>query len=224
MERRRSLTIRRVTMMASITLYLKRQRLNWLLWLLAAVLLGVAAGPTRAQSMPQEPPALKLERIDDGLWLSTQLAFELPSVVEDALLKGIPIYFVAEVDVLRERWYWVNRKLSNVKRQLRLAYHPLTRRWRLNVTAGEISPLAQGLVLGQNFDSLQDAMAAVRRIGHWRIADAAEVEAGAKHVVEFRFRLDVAQLPRPLQIGTLGQSDWQIAITASQVLSAESGK
>ena len=188
------------------------------------VLLGMACGPVRAQSAPLESLILKIERSDDGLLLSTQLAFELPGVVEDALLKGIPIYFVAEVDVLRERWYWTNRKLIAVQRHMRLAYQPLTRRWRLNVGSGEISALAQGLALNQNFENVQDAMAAVRRIVHWRIADTADIEGGVKHIIDFRFRLDVAQLPRPLQIGTLGQSDWQIALSATHILGAEVGK
>jgi len=204
-----------------ITHCLKNQRPNWLAWLLAAVLCGMTVDVVRADAAI---PELKLERLDDGLWLSTTLMFELPGVVEDALLKGIPIYFVANADVLRERWYWTNRKVSSVQRQVRLAYHPLTRRWRLNVTAGDINESAQGLALNQNFDSVQDAMAAVRRVSHWRIADATDIEPGAKHVVEFRFRLDVAQLPRPLQIGTLGQSDWQISLAATQALNLESGK
>lgn len=210
--------------MASITHCLRNLQPKLLVWLLTAVLWGIAVGPVRAQAVLSESPILKIERTDDGLWLSTQLAFELPGVVEDALLKGIPIYFVAEVEVLRERWYWTNRKLSTVQRHLRLAYHPLTRRWRLNVGAGELSALAQGLALNQNFENVQDAMAAVRRIVHWRVADSADIETGVKHIVVFRFRLDVAQLPRPLQIGTLGQSDWQIALTASQNLGAESDK
>lgn len=207
-----------------ITHCLKNQRLSWLAWLLVAVLCGMTVGVVRAESMPLAVPELKLERLDDGLWLSTTLKFELPGVVEDALLKGIPIYFVAEAEVLRERWYWTDRKVSSVQRQVRLAYHPLTRRWRLNVAAGDISESAQGLALNQNFDSVQDAMDAVRRVSHWRIADAADIEAGAKHVVEFRFRLDVAQLPRPLQIGTLGQSDWQISLAGTQTLNMEPGK
>lgn len=211
-------------MTAFITHCLKNQRPSWLAWLLAAVLCGMAAGVLRAETVPLASPELKLERIDEGLWLSTTLKFELPGVVEDALLKGIPIYFVADADVLRERWYWTNRKLSSVQRHLRLAYHPLTRRWRLNVTAGEVNESAQGLALNQNFDSVQDAMSAVRRVSHWRIADAADIELGVKHVVEFRFRLDVAQLPRPLQIGTLGQSDWQISLATTQALTLEPGK
>jgi hypothetical protein len=211
-------------MMVSITRCLKKLQPDWLVWLLMVVLLGMACGPVRAQSAPLESLILKIERSDDGLLLSTQLAFELPGVVEDALLKGIPIYFVAEVDVLRERWYWTNRKLTTVQRHMRLAYQPLTRRWRLNVGSGEISALAQGLALNQNFENVQDAMAAVRRIVHWRIADTADIEGGVKHIIDFRFRLDVAQLPRPLQIGTLGQSDWQIALSATHILGAEVGK
>ncbi len=211
-------------MTAFITHCLKNQRPSWLAWLLAAVLCGLAAGVARAEAVPVQSPELKIERIDDGVWLSTTLKFELPMVVEDALLKGIPIYFLVEADVLRERWYWTNRTLVSVQRQVRLAYHPLTRRWRLNVTAGEVNDSAQGLALNQNFDSVQDAMAAVRRVSHWRIADAADIEPGVKHIVEFRFRLDVAQLPRPLQIGTLGQSDWQISLAAIQTLNLDSVK
>lgn len=213
-----------VTMMAFITHCLKNQRPSWLAWLLATLLCLTAGGLARAEVTSPDAPVLKFERIDDGVWLSTQLKFELPAVVEDALLKGIPIYFVVEADVLRERWYWSNRKLNSVKRHLRLAYHPLTRRWRLNVTAGEVSDSAQGIALNQNFESVQDAMAAVRRVSRWRIAEAADIEPGAKQIVEFRFRLDVTQLPRPLQIGTLGQSDWQITLATSQPLSLEPSK
>ena len=178
----------------------------------------------RAATVLPNAPEVKLERHDDGLWLSASLAFELPDVVEDALLKGIPIYFVAEADVLRERWYWTNRKLSTAQRNLRLAYHPLTRRWRLNVTEGDVSAFAQGLALNQNFDSLEAAMAAVRRVSRWRIAELVDFEPGAKHIVAFRFQLDVSQLPRPLQIGTLGQSDWQISISNVQTLNPEISK
>lgn len=197
---------------------------SWLAWLLAVLLCVTAACTVRAEGSSSPVPDIKLERNDEGVWLSTTLKFELPGVVEDALLKGIPVHFVADVDVFRDRWYWFNRKVSSVQRRFRLAYHPLTRRWRLNVTEGEASDSEQGLTLNQNFENLQDAMNAAQRFSHWRIADASHLEAGAKHWVEFRFRLDVAQLPRPLQIGTLGQSDWQISMTAGKVLPLESAQ
>jgi hypothetical protein len=211
-------------MMAFTTHCLKSQRPSWLAWLLAFVLCGVVSAGAHAAALLPSSPEVKLERHDDGLWLTASLAFELPDVVEDALLKGIPIYFVAEADVLRERWYWTNRKLSTAQRNLRLAYHPLTRRWRLNVTEGDVSAFAQGLALNQSFDSLEAAMAAVRRVSRWRIAELVDFEPGVKHIVAFRFQLDVSQLPRPLQIGTLGQSDWQISLSSVQTVNPETGK
>ncbi|TXT40064.1 MAG: hypothetical protein FD135_1650 [Comamonadaceae bacterium] len=208
-------------MMVFTTHCSKSRWLSGLAWLLAVLLFSVSVSETRAQAVSTYPQELKLERSEEGVWLSTTLKFELPSVVEDALQKGIPVHFVAEVDVVRERWYWLNRKVSSVQRHMRLAYHPLTRRWRLNVNAGTVIDSEQGLMLNQNFENLQDALNAVQRFSRWRIADAAQLEAGAKHGVEFRFRLDVAQLPRPLQIGTLGQSDWQISIALSKALASE---
>jgi hypothetical protein len=37
-----------------------------------------------------ELSSLRTERQDDGIYLSATVIFELPPVVEDALLKGIP--------------------------------------------------------------------------------------------------------------------------------------
>lgn len=208
-------------MMAFTTHCSKKPAPEWLPGLIAAVMLCLCCGLVKAQVQPQDGPVLKLERIDDALWLSVQLRFELPAVVEEALLKGIPIFFVAQADLLRERWYWINRKQVSAQRSMRLSYHPLTRRWRLNIASDDLQEAIPGLALNQNFDTLTDALTTVRRISRWKIADASDIEQGSKHLVEFRFALDVSQLPRPLQIGTLGQSDWLVSINAVQTLSPE---
>ena len=54
---------------------------------------------------------------------------------------------------------------------MRLSYQPLTRRWRLVVSPTPIGN--SGLALGQTFDTREEALAAVQRISHWKIADAA---------------------------------------------------
>lgn len=207
-------------MMASITHCFTRPAPSgwrWLLALLLACLCASAGAQTSAGAAPQ----LRLERQDDALVLSTQLDFDLPAVVEDALIKGIPVYFVASAELLRDRWYWTNKRVAWVQRQLRLSYHPLTRRWRLNIASGEAADAAPGLSLNQNFETLADAMRTIRRISYWKIADLSAIEPGSKHVVEFSFQLDTTQLPRPLQIGTQGLSDWQIALSATQALGPE---
>ena len=167
---------------------------------------------------------MRIERNADGLFLYATMRIELPVVVEDALLRGVPMFFVAEADVLRYRWYWSDRKVASVQRHMRLAYQPLTRRWRLNVAPEAITANSLGMTLNQSFESLTDAMAAVQRLSGWRIADAGVVEPDAPARVEFRFALDVSQLPRPFQIGTLGQSDWKISVSATQQISPEAAK
>jgi hypothetical protein len=76
------------------------------------------------------------------------------------------------------------------------------------------------VALGQTFDSRDEALAAVQRISHWKIAEPQDVEPDARQSVTLRFRLDVSQLPRPFQIGLVGQDDWTIVATRSLRLGA----
>ncbi|WP_261803643.1 DUF4390 domain-containing protein [Variovorax sp. PAMC26660] len=155
---------------------------------------------------------MRLEQSDDGVYLSAAVQFELPTLVEEVLDKGIAIYFVAEGELFQERWYWTDRKVAQVQRHMRLAYQPLTRRWRLNVSPLPITgAVGLGISLNQNFDTLGDALDAIKRIGRMRLGDVAEIGDEPLHQVTFRFRLDTSQLPRPFQIGVVGQADWNIS-------------
>nr|WP_309246733.1 DUF4390 domain-containing protein [Ramlibacter montanisoli] len=40
----------------------------------------------------------------------------------------------------------------------------------------------------------------------------------APHNIDFRFRLDMSQLPRPFQIGAVGQAEWIILAVRTQRL------
>jgi hypothetical protein len=191
---------------------------------LAFACLFLAGSTVHAQSVT-EITQLRLDRTDEEWQLSAQLQFEIPGAVEDALLKGIPMVFVVSTDVLRDRWYWwYDKKVVSVERNLRLAFQPLTRRWRLNVSSGPAAASGVGLALNQSFDTLAQALATIKRISKWKVADTGELDAGAKYKVDFRFRLDLGQLPRPFQIGAIGQSDWDIAASALIPLVADTAK
>lgn len=190
---------------------------------LATFALVWGACVAHAQS-PADISQFHVERIDDEVVATGNISFELPAAVEDALLKGVPLYFVLEADLLRERWYWFDRKMASVKRHTRLVYLPLMRRWRLNVTAGAGREGGVGLALNQNYDTLEQALAAVKRVSHWQIADATELLPGVKYKFEFRFRLDLTQLPLPFQIGALGQSEWDLAAAVTVPLTMNPAK
>jgi hypothetical protein len=179
-----------------------------------ALLLGVwwASQAHAADPAPPEITSLRVERTDDGVYLSVLLNIELPGVVEEALFKGVPISFVSEADVYRDRWYWYDKRVATATRSVRLAFQPLTRRWRISVTSGTIAGPATGMALSQQFDNLSDAFGAVRRIARWKIAEANDVSVDSRHNIDYRFKLDLSQLPRPLQIGVLGKNEWSISL------------
>jgi len=66
--------------------------------------------------------------------------------------------------------------------------------------------------LSQSYTSRADALASISRSSRWKIAEAGQIEEGAHHYVEFQYRLDTAELPRPMQIGISGEPDWQLLV------------
>ena len=167
---------------------------------------------------------LKVEQSEGSVYVSMQWNFNIPAPLEDALFKGVALYFVAEIDVSRERWYFYDKKLLSAQRHMRLSYLPLTRRWRVNVASQPFSSAGLGMSLGQSYDTLDDALQSIRRIAQWNIGNASDLEPDAKQNIAINFKLDLSQLPRPMQMGAAGQSDWNIAWFKTQRLVLEANK
>jgi hypothetical protein len=193
------------------------QRVRSLCAALVATLCLSFTGAAQADT-PVDLQALKLERQETGLYMSGSWQFDLPMALEEALLKGITLYFVTEVEINQERWYVYNQRVSHAERHVRLFYQPLTRRWRVNISPQPFHLGGLGVSLGQSYDTAEEAMSAVRRIIQWRIANASDVNLDAKQTISINFKLDLKQLPRPLQIGAAGQSDWNIGFSKTQRL------
>ncbi|MEY3487538.1 MAG: hypothetical protein RL075_1543 [Pseudomonadota bacterium] len=205
----------------------KRSRLRGLL-LMALMLVALCAALPAARAAgaaTAQLTQLRTQSADDGIYLSANVDFELPNVVEDALLKGIPLFFVLEVEILRDRWYWTDQRVAAASRTIRLAYQPLTRRWRVNIGSGIIgSASSLRATFNQNYDTLADALSAVQRVARWKVAEPSDIRPGADHSLVFSFKLDLSQLPRPFQIGVAGQRDWTIAIESTQKMTLQAAR
>ena len=185
-----------------------------------ALLFCAVALPSRADTVGPDISAMQLSRTDEGLFLSASMQFDLPSQVEDALRQGIPMYFTAEAQVQRERWYWSDQQLGTATRYYRLTHQPLTKRWRLHISNTAFASSGTGLALGQSYDQLDEALGAIQRISRWKILEPTQLSATSGVSVQLRFRVDLSALPRPLQIGALGRSGWNLQLARTQVLEA----
>lgn len=176
--------------------------------LLAMVLLALAAllaaVPGRAAT-PVDLARLEVLRTDQGLAVEFDARFDLPPGVEDALQKGVALHFVAEADLARSRWYWRDKRLAQVRRTWRLAYQPLTLNYRVSLGG-----------LAQTYATLREALRAVQRLSAWRIGDAEDAQDA--DYLEFRYWLDLDQLPRPLLISIGSQPEWSLRIERTILL------
>ncbi|WP_240475748.1 DUF4390 domain-containing protein [Herbaspirillum rhizosphaerae] len=174
-----------------------------LFWQLRCVLLALALlfSQTNSHAAEIDIQQASLEATDDGYRLSTSYSFELNRSLEDALVRGVPLYFTTDVQLTRRRWYWFDEVSVSVSRTVRISYNVLTRQYHAS-TSGQLQ---------QSFSTLEDAMSLIRRPPRWIIADKSTLTSGDIYKVGLRMRLDVAQLPKPFQINALNNSDWRLS-------------
>ena len=175
----------------------------WLaLWLLCWSLIWA---PLAVRAAEPELTSFELVHNEEGVLLSYAVDLELSRSVDEALSKAVPLFFVAEAEVFRNRFYWRDQRVARAVRVWRIVYQPLTTTYRVTF-----------LGLSQNYASREEAFAAISRGARWKIAEPAQIEEGSRHYVEFNYRLDTSLLPRPLQIGIGGQADWTLSVQRTQ--------
>ena len=156
---------------------------------------GTAAGADASRRDRSQRRAHRLR--DGGFELAANFEFDLPAPLEDALNKGISLYFVVDFQLSRPRWYWFDEKPVNTSRNIRLSYHPLTRQYRIS-TGGLQLP----------FTRLKAALQFIQRVRGWRVFERNAVRLGETYRAEVRMRLDLTQLPKPFQINAVNTRDW----------------
>jgi hypothetical protein len=183
-----------------------------------------------------EVKSAELEVVDEILVLNANLEVTLSPALEDALNKGVPLNFIAEFELKKPRWYWLDEAIAVAQRHHRLSYHALTRQYQLNLNDQY-----------QNFSSLKEALRELGRLQGWHVAEKAQMaekslaankplavdkalvaskpQADGKtplpdkspplkkrdgYQAGLRMKLDLAQLPKPLQLNALASKDWNL--------------
>ena len=170
-------------------------------WLLTALLLLAAFAPSAAHAEGVEITRASLESSEDGYKLSLGFSFELTRGLEDAVTRGIPLYFTTDVQLTRPRWYWFDEKAISTAQTIRISYNVLTHQYHASI----------GGRLQQSFGSLDDALSLVRRPSRWIVAEKGALKPGETYNVAVRMGLDVARLPKPFQVHAMNSSDWRFS-------------
>jgi hypothetical protein len=159
-----------------------------------ALLAGLLAGAASAAEI--EVKGASLAPGEDGYVLKAEFSVGLTPRLEDIVARSVSLYFVAEFELTRPRWYWLDEVAADKTRTFRIYYHALTRQYRVSYGP-----------LHQSFSSLADALSVLERISEWPVADKGALKPGQTYQARIRMRLDPSQLPKPLQVTAIGSRD-----------------
>lgn len=152
---------------------------------------------------PASEPAVQSVTVTErgrDLLLSADVLLNLNNQLEDAVARGLPLYFSVEVEIRRPRWYWFDEVVLSSNQTWRIVYNPLTRQWRVH--SGNLA-----LPVG----SLVEALSVVRHVRNWRIGDRDALSPDTRYQGRLRVRFDISQLSKPFQVNALNSSDWSLA-------------
>jgi len=144
--------------------------------------------------------SLVIDAVDGSYQFDADFEIALNSKLERALEKGIVLYFVTELNLLKPRWYWLDERVGHSRVREGLSYYALTRQYRLS----------RG-TLSQNFSALKEALQALSRARNRPIIANSELKHDTEYTVELRMRLDISALPKPFQVETLGSREWDLS-------------
>ena len=179
------------------------------LWLIRtlSLLLGllVMGFSQPALALPEviDVSEMRLEPVEgpEGGWeLSADFNFELNPRLEEAVSRGVPLYFVTEFELTRPRWYWFDEQTVTVSQTYRLSYNAITRQYRLAFGG-----------LQQGFSSLKEAVSVLSRLRRWKVIEKGGLKPNTSYLVSLRMRLDVTQLPKPFQVNAITNRDWNLS-------------
>ena len=140
-----------------------------------------------------------LQVTDDRYALDADIDIQLTSSLEDALQKGVALYFQLEFELVRGRWYWFNERAILFEQPFRLSYNAITRQYRIGIGA-----------FYQNFEHLKDAIYVMSRVRRRAVLDSGPLNKSSNYQASIRLRLDVSRLPRPFNINAVGTKDWNL--------------
>jgi Domain of unknown function (DUF4390) len=163
----------------------------------AFLLLAAIATTARADTVVVRSAELRVD--EDAYVLNAEFDLAINSTLEEALQKGVPLYFELEFELVRPRWYWLDEKVLSSTTQYRVSYNALTRQYRI----------ASGL-LGQTFEGLDEVERFLSRVNSREVARRDQLAKGARYEAAVRLRLDVNQLPKPFQMSALASREWTL--------------
>lgn len=137
---------------------------------------------------------------EQNLTLGMNAAITLNPTLEQALEKGIVLYFVVKFNLVDARWYWMNDEIARGKYRVELRYYALTRQYHLSHPS-----------FTQSFETLAEALHAAGQLHDYPLTVNPGIRTDIDYIASLRIWLDLTRLPKPFQVEALGSTRWNLS-------------
>lgn len=165
----------------------------------AVILCLLTLAPTAAAQIHFGDVRLYLN--DDRYHLATDIRYEFSTDVVEALAHGVALRISTELRVHKQRrWLWDQRLLAK-ELLYRLEYH---------VLSGQYLLTEQETGRRRHFRSLEDVLEDMGRLSDIPLIEAGNLAPKHSYVVSLRTRLDIEELPAPLNPLAYVRNNWSL--------------
>jgi Domain of unknown function (DUF4390) len=132
--------------------------------------------------------------------LNARLYFSLPEAARQAIQDGVALTLHAEIELQRNRRWWLDEKVAALEQEYEVVYHALSESFLLrNLNSGEQTTY-------NTFDSALDALASLQDVP---VIDQALLDGNEQYEMRLRVVLDLRTLPEALRMVLFWANNWR---------------
>lgn len=158
------------------------------------------AGPTEARAGTEAAVRSASVALDQDVYeLEARTSLEIPEDARKAIEAGLTMRVDYEIELNRDRSYWVDKGIASLVQTYELSYHALSQRYLVrNLNTGE----------QQDYGTFNAAIDRLSEVQGLPVFDAALVEAGRRYSVSVRVVVDLNSSSEALSWILFWTDDW----------------
>ncbi len=175
----------------------------------ALLILAALSAPALADEVPGRGASVEIVQAgmrlheDDVFYLDGRFDLRLNPTMREALLRGIPLTFVIDVEIYRPRRYLWDETVAEIEQAFRLEYLSLSQQYLLrNLNLGDKAQIV--------LPTLDVALSVLGTIVDLPVIDSSLLAPEETYRGRMRVALRVDDLPLPLRLQSYMSSDWTL--------------
>lgn len=147
-----------------------------------------------------EIKSFHIKKSGESFQIDVEADIDLSRTMKRALKKGVDLYFITRLLIMKPRWYWLDEEAARYKERIELSYQALTRQYRLTQRGQP-----------RNFPTLKAALQALGHQPDLLIRENQPLLPDTTYTAILQIWLDISRLSKPFQLEWLDTEDWNLS-------------